>query len=243
VRGICKQKWNMMIPLFYFTLACGFLEWPWRTTHSEGVIVLFSHLARLNGKLMKGQLSQCCFANRQQNTRIKSHRRTIVHCDTTVLVYSSRTYFWISCLMPLTASETTQHRLVKLLANNGLKNIWKLFCPNLRLYPGINLDSMKETVKNLRQESRCLQNDVNQTTGIYQQQSSPLHSTFLVSTIINVHVCGLRTSTRTGVVKLTILNLPWWRTNPFQARLLLLGCITPAIPLSEASPTFCFVGL
>ena len=39
------------------------------------VRVLLSHLARLNGKLMKGQLSQCYFANRQQDTRIKSHRR------------------------------------------------------------------------------------------------------------------------------------------------------------------------
>jgi hypothetical protein len=128
---------------------------------TPAVRVLFSHLAILNGKLIKGQLSQCYFANCQKDTRIKSHRRTIVHCDTKLLVYSSRTNFLISYITPLTASEKTQHQLVKSLANNELKNVWKLFWPNLRLriYPGINLDSMKETVKNLRQESRCLQND------------------------------------------------------------------------------------
>jgi len=44
VRGICKQKCNMMIPLLYWTLACGFLQWPWRTTHTEGVIFTLSEM-------------------------------------------------------------------------------------------------------------------------------------------------------------------------------------------------------
>jgi hypothetical protein len=83
--------------------------------------------------------------------------------------------------------------------------IWKLFWPNLRLYPGINLDSIKETVKNLRQESRCLHNNSNKTPGEYQLQSSPLQSTFLVSTITNIRIWGLKRNTWTGVVKLTIV--------------------------------------
>jgi len=102
------------------------------------------------------------------------------------------------------------------------------------------MDSMKETVKNLRQESRCLQNNSNQTPGEHQLQLSTLQSTFLVSTITNVHKWGLTRSTRTGVVKLSIVNLPWLRTNPFQDRLLLLENIPPAIPLLVASPTLCF---
>jgi hypothetical protein len=154
-------------------------------------------------------------------------------------VYSSRTYFLMSYIKSLTASETTQHRLVKILANNKLKTVWKPFWPNLRLYPGINLDSMKEGVRNLRQGSRCLQNDSIQTAGKYQLQSLPLQSTFLVLNTTNVHIWDIKRGTCTGVVKLTTVNLPRWRTNPFQDRLLLLEYISQAIPMLELSSTLC----
>ena len=204
MRGICKQKCNMTIPLFYWTLACGFLEWPWRTTHTEGYYfhkrdeMENSWKVNFHNVVSPIALSQCSFASSQQDTRIKSHRQTVVYCVTKLLVYSWRNYFLMYYIKQLTASETTQHRLVKLLANNELNKVWKQFWfwPNLRLYPGINLDSMKETVRNLRQESRCLQNDSNQTAGEYQIQSSPLQSTFLVSTITNVHIWGITRSTR-----------------------------------------------
>lgn len=42
-------------------------------------------------------------------------------------------------------------------------------------------------------------------------------------------------------MKLTVLNLPWWWTNPLQSRSLLLGCtFSRALPLLEAPLILCF---
>jgi len=49
-------------------------------------------------------------ANKTQELNVTDE--TIVQCNMKLLVYSSRTYFLLSYITPLTPSETTQYRLV-----------------------------------------------------------------------------------------------------------------------------------